>query len=199
MDMKTAIGNLEKHGFKVTFFENGKEAAEYISTHISDKSVGIGGSVTVERLGLYEMLKENNEVFWHWKDASPETREKALIADVYITSANALSQTGEIVNIDGNGNRIAAAFFGHEKVYIIVGVNKFTEDLKSAIHRARNIAAPLNAKRLNCNTPCAVSKELKCFDCDSPGRICRGISILERNMLGNKETEVVIINENIGY
>ncbi len=199
MDTKTTIENLEKHGFKVSYFETKEKATEYISDSIKGKTVGIGGSATVEEIGLFDMISKENEVFWHWKDKAPEVRKKAVGSQIYISSANAVSQTGEIVNIDGNGNRISAMLFGHENVYIIVGTNKITEDLDSAIKRARNIAAPLNAKRMNAKTPCASSDEIKCFDCDSPGRLCRGMSIVERNMRGNAQTEVIIINEELGY
>lgn len=120
-------------------------------------------------------------------------------AQVYLTSANGVAETGEIINIDGTGNRIAAAQYGREKVYIIIGVNKIAPDFESALWRARNIAAPLNAKRLDRKTPCALSSEMKCYDCDSPERICRGLSVFYRKLNGVKDCEVVIINEELGY
>lgn len=191
--------NLEKHGFTVSYYETGAEAVAAIAAQLSGKTVGIGGSKTVEALGLFETLGKNNEVFWHWKQPVAEARANSAAAQVYICSANGVAETGEIINIDGDGNRIAAAQYGKEKVYIIIGVNKIAPDFESALWRARNIAAPLNAKRLNRKTPCAMSADMKCYDCDSPERICKGLSVFYRKLNGVAECEVVIINEELGY
>ena len=128
-------------------------------------------------MGLSEELSKNNEVYWHWITPGPATLESASKAEVYITSANGLSETGEIVNIDGSGNRVASTLYGHDTVYFICGINKLEPDLDAAIHRARNIASPLNARRLERKTPCATG-ELKCHDCSSPDRICKGLVVL---------------------
>lgn len=198
-DIKKLTENLEKHGFTVSYYETGAEAAAALAAQINGKTVGIGGSKTVEALGLFETLSEHNEVFWHWKQPVAEARANAAAAQVYICSANGVAETGEIINIDGDGNRIAATQYDREKVYIIIGVNKIAPDFESALWRARNIAAPLNARRLKRQTPCALSKEMKCYDCSSPDRICRGLSVFYRKMNGVAECEVVIINEELGY
>ena len=118
---------------------------------------------------------------------------------MYISSANGVAETGELVNIDGTGNRVAATLYGPEKVYFIVGINKLTPTLEAAIWRARNIASPLNAKRLGRKTPCALSEVMKCYDCQSPERICRGMTIHMGPMKGVGETIVVLIDEELGY
>lgn len=198
-DIKKLTENLEKHGFTVSYYETGAEAAAALAAQINGKTVGIGGSKTVEALGLFEALREHNEVFWHWKQPVAEARANAAAAQVYICSANGVAETGEIINIDGDGNRIAATQYDREKVYIIIGVNKIAPDFESALWRARNIAAPLNARRLKRQTPCALSEKMKCYDCNSPDRICRGLSVFYRKMNGVAECEVVIINEELGY
>lgn len=126
-----------------------------------------------------------------------ETRKLATASEVYISSVNGIAETGEIVNIDGCGNRVAAISFGPEKVYLLVGKQKITKDLNAAIDYARNVAAPKNAKRLGINTPCAINAD-KCYNCNSPQRICRNMSILMTKPSGS-EYEVIIIDEELGY
>ena len=201
MDFTTIKNNLEKNGFIVSCFETGKEAAEYMNKQIDGKTVGFGGSVTLEQIGLYEKLESHNDV--KWQNRIPEGKTDAIIrkeanaAQIYISSVNGLAETGEIINIDNLCNRVAAIYYGHEKVYLIVGKNKIAKDYDSALYRARNIASPLNAKRLNKKTPCAVNGD-KCYDCDSPDRICRGLSVLWKKPMA-AEFEVVLINEDLGY
>lgn len=198
-DIEKLTENLKKHGFEVSYYGTGAEAVKALTEKIQGKTVGIGGSKTIEALGLYEALGEANQVFWHWKQPVSEARANATAAQVYLTSANGVAETGEIINIDGDGNRIAAAQYGHEAVYIIIGVNKIAPDFESALRRARNIAAPLNARRLNRKTPCALAEDMKCYDCDSPERICRGLSVFYRKLGGVDKCEVIIINEELGY
>ncbi len=199
MNTQKTIENLKDRGFAARFFESGEQAAEYIGSQLSGKTIGIGGSITVEQLHLFDILSKGNTVFWHWKQPVQEARANAANAQIYISSANAIAETGEIVNIDGSGNRVASLMYGHEKVIIVAGVNKLADSLDSAMQRARNVAAPLNAKRLGIKTPCALSDENKCFDCSSKDRICRGFSILSHKMQGIGEMEVVLINEDLGY
>ena len=199
MNVQRAIDSLTREGFAVRYFETANEAADYLAGAIRGKTVGIGGSLTVEALGLYERLTRDNTVYWHWRTNDAETRKQAALAQVYLSSANAIAETGEIINIDGAGNRVAATLYGHERVILIAGVNKIAPDAESALWRARNIAAPLNAKRLNCQTPCALSKEMKCYDCSSPDRICCGVVTMLRPLYGNGSTEVVLVNEALGY
>jgi len=199
MDFQRAMETFRKKGFAVTYFETAAEAADYLAASISGKTVGIGGSVTIDQLGIYDRLRESNTVYWHWKTDDKQTRIDASGAEVYLTSANAISETGEIVNIDGSGNRVAATLYNHEKVVFVAGVNKLTPDLESAMDRARNIAAPLNARRLNMNTPCAKAKEMKCYDCASKDRICSGIVTIVWPMRSVGVTEVVLVGEELGY
>ena len=192
--------NLERNGFVVSYYETAAEATAALVESIKGKTVGFGGSCTLRDMGLYEALSENNQVFWHWKQQPMnEIRSKANAAEVYLTSLNGVAETGELINIDGDGNRLAATTFGDKKVYFIIGVNKIAPDFHSALNRARNIAAPLNARRLNKETPCAMGNEVKCYNCQGPNRICKGITILERKLGGVTEMEVVIVNEELGY
>lgn len=186
---------LRQRGYTVHVFETGAEAADYLNGAIDGVSVGIGGSVTVQQLGLYDRLAQHNQVYWHWQ-GGPEQRDKAAGADVYLTSANGLAQTGEILNIDGAGNRVASTLYGHKKVYFVIGANKLAPTRDEALWRARNIAAPRNAQRLGKKTPCAVKGD-KCYDCKSPDRICRGLVELWGPMMG-METEVILVDEDLG-
>ena len=159
--------------------------------------MAFGGSVTLQEMGLSDALSKENEVIWHWNEPGAQTLARAREAQIYITSANGVSETGELVNIDGTGNRVAQTLYGPEKVYFVVGKNKIEKDLSSALSRARNVAAPLNAKRLKTDTPCSKTGE-KCFDCGSEARICRATVILERPTRGMK-AEIVFVNEALGY
>lgn len=201
MDFTKVKSALEARGFKVSAFPSAAEAARYLNGQIDGVSVSFGGSVTLEQMGLFESLGQHNEVLSHWhvpagKDPA-EIRAKAMTTEVYLTSANGLAETGEIVNIDGTGNRVSGMLFGHKKVYFIVGRNKLAPDYDGALWRARNIAAPKNAQRLGTRTPCAARGD-RCYDCKSPQRICRGLVVLWEAMKGC-ETEVVLVDEELGY
>ena len=199
MNVQRTMESLTRAGFAVRYFETAKEAADYLDESISGKTVGLGGSVTIEQMGLYERLSARNTVFWHWRTNDLETRTAAAGAEVYLSSANAIAETGEIVNIDGSGNRVAATLYHHERVVFVVGVNKIAEDYESAVYRARNVAAPLNTRRLGLKTPCAVGKEIKCYNCASKDRICCGVVTLLWPMRSVKVTEVVLVGESLGY
>lgn len=116
--------------------------------------------------------------------------------EIYLTSANALAVTGEIVNIDGTGNRVAGTLFGHRKVFFVIGRNKIAPSYEEAVWRARNVAAPKRAQQMNRKTPCALKAE-RCFDCKSPERICRGLVTLWGPMLG-MQAEVLLIDQDLG-
>lgn len=197
MDIETVKKNLKARGFEVSFFETKQEAADYLVESINGTTVGLGGSMTLDELGIYDRLAKNNTVSWHWLNKVPEIIKAATESRVYISSANAISQNGEIVNIDGRGNRVAGTLFDKKRVYIVAGINKITEDLDSAIWRARNVASPKNAQRLGVKTPCAVKGD-KCYDCRSPERICRGLVVLYGPMLDMERVEVVLIGEELG-
>ena len=197
-DLEKTGKNLENRGFRVHRFASGAEAAEFLVQTLHGTSIGIGGSVTIDTLGVYDRLCESNEVFWHWKNHAPETRERAGKAEAYLCSANGVSETGEIVNIDGFGNRVAGTIYGPERVFLVVGRNKIAPDLTGAIDRARNIAAPLNARRLNRHTPCAVG-EPRCHDCRSPEKICGVMTVFFMPPTSIKEFHVILVDEDLGY
>ena len=196
MNLEKTMENLSRRGFKVSHFETGAQAADYVAGQIHGCSVGMGGSQTLQALGLYERLGEDNTVYWHWKVPGAETLRAAALADVYLSSANAISEDGEIFNIDGNGNRLAGTLYGHKKVYILAGSNKIEPDFDSALARARNVAAVKNCARFGKKTPCQVDG--KCHDCRSAERICHALAVLWGPM-GGMETEVVLIDEELGY
>lgn len=200
MDIEKTLENLKRRGFEARYFRTKEEAAAFLASDVKGRTVGFGGCMTAQEMGLYELLGKENKVFWHWKDADrAEAQRNAAQADVYILSANALAETGEIVNIDGNGNRIASMFYGHEHVIYLIGINKLTPDLPSAIERARHVASPLNARRLQRKTPCALTEPMRCHDCSSPERVCSGMAILMEKMGSIKETNVYLIGESLGY
>ena len=194
-DIQTTAENLRKLGYTVQVFAAKEAAADYLDSAIDAVTVGIGGSGTVQELGLYDRLAAHNTVHWHWVGGEEE-REKAMNTDVYLCSANALAQTGEIVNIDGFGNRLASTLFGHKKVYFIIGRNKLAEDYDKALWRARNVAAPKRAQSMNQKTPCAVKAD-RCYDCKSPERICRGLTVLWAPM-NSCETEILLVDQDLG-
>ena len=185
--------NLEARGYAVQLFPDKESAAEYLNGAIDGTTVGFGGSMTVQEIGLYPRLSAHNQTFWHWYGGDFADAAKA---DVYICSANGIAATGEIINIDGAGNRVASTLYGHQKVYLVISRNKLAEDYESALWRARNIAAPKNAQRLNRKTPCAVKAD-RCYDCKSPERICCGLVVLWRPMMG-QDMEIILVDEDLG-
>lgn len=197
-DLEKTGKNLEGRGFRVHRFASGTEAAEFLVQTLHGTSIGIGGSVTIDTLGVYDRLCGSNEVFWHWKNHAPETRERAGKAETYLCSANGMSENGEIVNIDGFGNRVAGTIYGPERVFLVVGRNKIAPDLNGAIDRARNIAAPLNAWRLSRHTPCAVG-EPRCHDCRSPEKVCGVMTVFFMPPTSIKEFHVILVDEDLGY
>lgn len=195
MNIEKAIKNFKLRGYTVKHFATGTEAADYMAAQIKGRTVGIGGSKTVEQLGLFDRLKDSNSVYWHWKVPGPETIEKANAADVYISSANAMTESGEILNIDGRGNRLAGQVYGSKQVYIVAGTNKLCPDFESALYRARNVAAVQNCKRFENNNPCKLDD--KCHDCRMDSRICRALLVLWGPMMG-MSTEIILIDEELG-
>lgn len=196
MKFEEITKNLEALGYKVSCFETSEEARDYLDSQIDGVSVGMGGSMTLEELGIYERLKAHNDVYWHQK-MGREAIDGAKDADIYISSVNGIAKTGEIINIDGNCNRVASTLYGHKKVYLVAGSNKIADDYDSALWRARNVAAPLNARRLGKKTPCAAG-EVKCHNCKSPERICRALSVLWTKPNG-QDYEIVLIAKKLGY
>ena len=203
MMVNTLKENLIKMGYAVSVFDTKEEATAYMAEKIKGKTVGLGGTITAKEMGLGEALSKENEVIWHWFPRENKTASEELInaasTEIYISSVNGIALTGEIVNIDGTCNRLASTLYGHKKVYFVIGENKIEENLDKAIYRARNTAAPLNAKRLGKNTPCAKNvEENKCYNCSSPERICAALTVFWQRPKG-QEYEIVLIRESLGY
>ena len=191
---------LEANGFTVSVFASGEDAASYLNREIDGKTVGMGGSMTITGLGLKESLGSHNTLYSHgFTPGDPaEVQKLAADAEIYLLSANAIAEdTGEILNIDGTGNRAASSLFGHKKVYFVAGKNKVSPDFHSALHRLRNVVAPKNAQRLGRRTPCAAKGD-RCYNCNSPDRICRGLVVHYRKM-NSMDMEVVLIDQELGY
>ncbi len=193
--------NLEKLGYSVMEFDTSKEALEYLDSTIDGQSVGFGGSETVMEMGLYDALSKHNTAITHHRGWNGKTQDemRALAAgtDIYISSVNGLSEDGEIINIDGRGNRLASTLFGHKKIIFVVGENKIESSYEKALWRARNIAGPKNAKRLGMKTPCAVNAD-RCYNCSSEDRICRALLVLWEKPM-DSDIQVILIHENLGF
>lgn len=197
-DLEKTRKNLENRGFHARIFATGAEAADYLAQTLHNTCIGIGGSVTIDEIGAYDRLCADNDVIWRWKKPTPDSRERGAAAETFLCSANGVSETGEIVNIDGYGNRVAPTIYGPQRVFLVVGKNKIAPDLEGAIDRARNIAAPLNARRLGLKTPCALG-EPRCHDCRSKDRICRAVSVFLMPPTSIKEFHVLLVDEELGY
>lgn len=166
-----------------------------------NSTVGIGGSVTIKELDLEKKLTNKGcQVIWHWRasneEESIEMKRLAMLTDIYLSSTNAVTLDGRLINIDGSGNRVASMVFGPKKVIIVLGVNKIAEDLESALYRIKKYACPQNARRLNINTPCAMKDY--CNDCKSSERMCNITMIIEGKP-SHTDFRVVIVGENLGY
>ncbi len=198
MQIENAVNNLKSRDFYVSLFDTKEDARNYLAQKFNGCIIGLGDSATLLEMRLSEALSINNSVWEPESQFAAETQKEAMQTDIYITSANAVAETGEIINIDGSGNRVASTLFGKKEVYFVIGINKLAESYDAALWRARNIAAPKNAQRLGLATPCAKNGD-KCYDCKSPERICNGLVVLWGRMMGNGRTEVIIINEELGY
>ncbi len=200
MAFEALKATLEHNGFQVSVFATKEDATAYLNREIDNTTVGMGGSMTITQMDLKENLSAHNLVFSHGYTLcdAPQVQKLAANADVYILSANAIAEnTGEILNIDGRGNRVASSLYGHKKVYLLAGKNKISPDFESALFRLRNVVAPKNAQRLKRNTPCAAKGD-KCYNCSSPERICNGLVVLYKKMMG-MDMEVILIDEELGY
>lgn len=191
---------LSARRFLPEVFDTAAEAKAAALAIIGAKSVGIGGSATVREMQLAEALQENgNQVYWHWlaaKESKQAARDKALNADVYMCSANALTTDGRLVNIDGTGNRAAGLIYGPHEVVVIVGQNKIVGSLDEAIDRIKREACPSNARRLGLDTPCARTGQ--CYDCRTAARMCNVTFILEAPTRPVKAFHVLIVKEDLG-
>ena len=197
---------LVSNNFEVFIAQNAREAGRMVMDKIlpklAPKTISWGGSMTFVATELYDMLKAypNADILDTFdKSLSPEEslerRRESLLVDLFITGTNAVTRSGELVNLDMIGNRVSGITFGPRNVVVMVGRNKVVEDLEAAIERIKDYAAPVNAMRLNKKTPCA--KTGVCEECKSPERICNSWTITQKSFPKGR-IKVVLINENLG-
>lgn len=199
--MTNTIYALVHKGFTVHHAATKEEAAAIVLGLIPEgASVGFGGSVTVRDMGLYAALKgEGHPVYWHWENDVPKPDVFALAAnaDVYLTSSNAITADGCLVNIDGTGNRVGAMIAGPKQVIVIAGANKLVAgNVPQGIARIKSVACPLNARRLGKDSPCAMTGKCDAANCERS--MCNVTSIIERPVGGHKIT-LVLVDEEMGY
>lgn len=201
MDLETVKRNFENKGYTVTYFPTAREAADYLDRAIDGKAVGFGDSETLLQMGLYERLEKHNQVTHPKKRPEgmsfDEKARESYFTQILLLSVNGASETGELVNLDGLGNRVGTSVFGHEKVYFVFSVNKLEPTLEKAIWRTRNVAAPKNARRQGYSTPCAVHGD-RCYDCNHPDRICNGL-VVHLHKMKRMDMEVVLLGEPMGF
>jgi hypothetical protein len=191
------------HDFEAIYVPTKEEAVrELWKRFIPKQKIGVGGSVTIRGLGVLEKLEaQGYTIHDHWKpglsrENGLEIRKIQMTSDLFLTSANAITLGGELVNIDGIGNRVNSMTFGPGKVILVAGYNKIVEDVQEGIKRIKNVASPLNARRLNIDVPCA--KVGKCVDCNSPNRICRVLVIHERKPSWT-DILIILVGEELGF
>ena len=198
--LKRLAARLESHNFGVTIAETAEEAAEFIKNAIpSGASVGVGGSVTLDDLGLIEWLRDNPELKFidrYRMEDKKQAFRQSLLADVYLMSTNAVTMDGWLYNVDGNGNRVAALIYGPDKVYVIAGTNKIVKDIEEAKIRMEQIVAPANNARLNKDNPCVKNGE--CMHCNQQSTICNQYVMTRRSGIKGR-IHIVLVNEELGY
>ncbi len=196
---KKVIKGLESRNMSGYYAENKEEAKKLALSLIPEgSSVTMGGAMSAHEIGLVEALKQGNYDFID-REAYEDRREavlKAYDADVYLSSANAITEDGIMINIDGNSNRVSALAYGPKKVVFIVGMNKVCDDVDGAMKRARNVAAPINAQRFGLNTPCAQTGS--CMDCKSPDTICCQF-LMTRYSKHQGRIHVILVNDALGF
>jgi L-lactate utilization protein LutB len=201
--IKRTMENLEKNNMEAFYVEDEAGVVEKVKDFIKEgDTVAVGGSQTLFETGVIEELRSEKYNFLdRYKEGLgpegiKEVFRKSFFADAYLTSSNAVTEDGELYNIDGNGNRVAAMIYGPDKVIVVVGYNKIVKDMQGAQVRCRLIAAPANNTRLNLNNPC--TKTGTCMDCKSPSRICNNYVVIGRQ--GKKgRIKVIIVGKELGY
>lgn len=194
--------SFQRNGIECLFLENKQELLDYLKPYLEDnKTVGIGGSMTLFETGIIDLLKKRPVQFLDryqkglTRDEIEDIFHQSLLANLYLTSSNAVDMQGNLYNIDRNGNRVAAMIYGPKKVLVIVGKNKIVEDEKAAIQYIQNVSAPANAMRLNRKTPCVQTGT--CMNCQSADRICSMYTKISRQPQGRMT--VLVVNEELGY
>ncbi len=198
------VKQLKQRHYEALYCPTAAEAVKTIVGMIPDgSSVTWGGSMTIRDMGLTKALHEKNTLDIWDRDLAPdraaaqEIYHRAFSADYYLSSVNAISEDGLIVNIDGNGNRVAAITFGPKNVIFVVGINKVVQTLDAAISRARSIAAPINAQRFaNLDTPC--KHDGVCHNCKSKDCLCNYFHIMRNSHPAGRHT-VILVGEDLGY
>ncbi len=202
---RRAAEALKRRDFNAHYVETQDKARELILKEVPPgATVGVGGSVTIRGLKVLEALKvRGHKIFDHW-DVPRDPRDESFIvrrgqqtSDVFLASTNAITLEGQLVNIDGAGNRVNALAFGPKKAIVVAGVNKIAANLESALRRIKEVAVPLNCRRLNISPPCIQAG--KCVDCRVPQRTCRITTIIEWKPPFFSDYLVIIVGENLGY
>lgn len=194
----TIIKNLEKRNMKGFYCETAADAVSLALSMIGDEDVvSWGGSATLEELGIKPLLNNVLDTTAAPPEEAIAIRRKALLCDVYLTSTNAITMDGELVNIDGIGNRVASMCFGPEKVIVIAGVNKIAKDEAAAVARIKTEACPPNCVRLGRQTPCGLTG--KCGDCLIPGQTVCSYTVTTRMSGIPGRINVILVNENLGF
>ena len=201
--IERTIESLEKNNMKGYLAKDKNDLIQIVKDIAKEgELVSVGGSISLFETELIDLLRSGRYEFLdrYKENLTPadmkEIYRKSFFCDTYFASANAITEKGEIYNVDGNGNRVAAILYGPEKVILIVGVNKIVSDVEEAIKRNKEISGPANAKRLNTATPCA--KVGKCMDCSSNDRICCEYTLIKRQRTSNR-IHVIFVNESIGF
>jgi len=201
--IKKVVEKLKAHHFDALYCKTKDEAVIEIQKYVTpEMKIGVGGSITIRELGILEQMKKGENILLdHWtpglsQEESLKIRKSQMTADLFLSSVNAITLNGELVNIDGIGNRVNSTIFGPGKVILVAGYNKIVEDIEEGIKRIKNVAAPPNARRLNVDVPCA--KLGSCVDCNSPNRICRVIVIHERKP-ALTDMLIILVGEELGF
>lgn len=201
--VERTIKALEKNNMNGYFVKNEKDLHLKLEELVKENDlVACGGSMTLFELGVIDFIRNGKYNFLdrYEKGITPEKMKdlfrKSFSSDVFFTSTNAITEDGELYNVDGNGNRVAAMIYGPDKVIVIVGINKIVKDVKEAVVRNQRVAAPTNAQRLNINTPC--KKEGICMDCMSSDRICCEYTLIKRQRVKGR-IHVIFVDGNYGY
>ncbi len=198
------IKSLNKNEMEAVYFSTVAEAKDEVFRRIPPGAkVGIGGSMTLREMRIPEALEnKGHEVFDHWreglsKEKGQEVGKKHQRSDIFLTSANALTLDGKWINVDATGNRVTSMILGPEKVMVICGINKIVRNLNEGLVRIKKVAAPRNCQRRKDPTPCA--QNLVCRNCDTPARLCRVTTIIERKPWGIGKFAVILVGEELGY
>lgn len=199
--IEKTMANLEKNNFAVYRARSREEIINIVSSLVpSGAEVGFGGSVSLYQSGVIEYLRGREDISLLDRDNNPEKAgelmKKALTCDVYFASSNAVTENGELFNVDGRGSRVAPMIYGPDSVVLIVGANKIVPDLAAAEMRVKKFAAPANTMRLNCETPCRYTGE--CADCKSPARICCDFVTMKMQRVKGR-IKVIITDESFGF